>query len=293
MTAWSAIITTHNRAIELARTLDALLGLEPPLAEILVCADGCTDDTTAQMRTRYPDVRLLVNERRQGSVPSRDRLIRAATGTLVLSVDDDSYPVERDFLLRAAERFASDPRLAVLSFPQRSNEFPSSLTQAGFGSDREIGSYASSGVALRRAAYLALPGYAVAFGHTYEEPDYTLQCIAGGWHCHYHAGLTIRHHYSPHHRNEIHIHHLHARNEQWSIWMRCPSPWWPLLSLRRLLGQFAYACRRGPRWVIREPVWWWHALRAASTIRSRRAPVAWPAYRRWLKLLRDPAPLSE
>ena len=79
---------------------------------------------------------------------------------------------------------------------------------------------------------------------------------------------------------------------QWSIWLRCPWPWWPLLSARRLLGQARYAARRGPGWLIREPKWWWRTLRGCGPIWRQRAPVAWRAYRRWLRLLRRPESLS-
>jgi GT2 family glycosyltransferase len=288
----SVVISTRNRCQDLAATLRALAGLAPRPDEILVCLDGCTDHTAEMLRAEFPDVMTLVNPTARGSIPSRDRLLRAAIGELALSLDDDSHPVELGFVAAVAATFARDPRLAVLWFPQRTDEFPASLHQTDFGTDRSTGTYPSSGAVLRRSTYLELPGYAGVFEHAYEEPDYALQCIAAGWRVQYHAGLTIRHHYSILNRNERRTHQFHARNEQWSIWLRCPWPWWPLLSARRLLGQARYAARRGPGWLIREPKWWWRTLRGCGPIWRQRAPVAWRAYRRWLRLLRRPESLS-
>jgi GT2 family glycosyltransferase len=287
----SIIITTRNRADDLARTLDALARLQPPPAEILVTLDGCTDGSADLLRSRFPHVRVRENHPGQGSIPARDAMLRAAAHDLVLSLDDDSHPVETDFLARAAALFAADPALAVATFPQRTDEFPDSLHAREFGPDRRVGSYTSSGAMLRRSAYLASGGYPAFFSHAYEEPDYALQCLAAGRGVRFHAGLTIRHHYSGANRHERRTHQLHARNEQWSIWLRCPSPWWPLVSLRRLLGQAAFAARRGPGWLAREPQWWLQAARGFPRAWRGRAPVSARAYRAWLHLLRHPEPL--
>lgn len=287
----TATITTHNRAADLAVTLAALARLDPPVDEAIVTLDGCTDGSSALLRSRFPDVHVIENPRPAGSVPSRDRMLRVATSELVLSLDDDSYPVERDFFARAAALF-SNPRLAIATFPQRSDEFPATLDQADFGRDHMVGSYPNSGAMLRRSTYLSLPGYPPFFRHAFEEPDYALQCIAAGWEVRLHSKLTIRHHYSGQNRNERRTHHQHARNELWSVLLRCPAPWWPFVLSRRLAGQFLYACRRGPEWAVREPVWWWAAAKGARNTWRHRQPVSWPAYKRWRRMVRSPEPLS-
>ncbi|MFH1497045.1 MAG: glycosyltransferase [Verrucomicrobiota bacterium] len=286
----SVMITTRDRADDLAVTLHELSRLAPACDELLVTLDGCRDRSLELLQTGFPEARVIVNPVSRGSIPSRDRMIREAAGDLVLSLDDDSHPVEPDFIARAARLFADDPRLAVLCFPQRSEEFPASLSQASFGPDMCVASYASSGVLLRRSTYLSLPGYATGFGHVYEEPDYALQCIAAGWGVRLHTGLLIRHRYSSVNRNEIRTHHLHARNECWSALLRCPWPVLPFALLRRAAGQFAYACRRGPRWVVREPQWWWRAAAGFPTVWRDRAPVGRREYSLWRGLLRNPRP---
>lgn len=288
----SVMITSHNRREELRRTLSHLAKLKPGPDEVLVTLDGCTDGSEEMVRREHPATKVFVNGEREGSVPNRDRMVREAAGDLVLSLDDDSYPEQTDFLGVAVRWFTEEPRLAVLAFRQISDEFPDQPEVAAGEQVRRIASYASSGVMIRRQAYVELPGYLVMFGHFYEEPDFCLQCIAAGWEVWMAgSGITIRHHWTATGRNELGNHHRHARNEQWSIWIRCPWPWWPLLSLRRAAGQFRYACKRGPAWVVREPVWWGEAVRGFRQAWSQRQPVAWEAYRRWMKLLRNPEPL--
>ena len=48
----------------------------------------------------FPGFVVLENPERQGSVASRDRMLRLASADIVISLDDDSYPVEPDFLAR-------------------------------------------------------------------------------------------------------------------------------------------------------------------------------------------------
>ena len=117
-------IATHNRCAELARTLGELARLDPAPDEILVAADGCTDGTEELLRSVWPHVRVLRHPHALGSIPSRNELAAAAQSDLLLSFDDDSYPLTADFLTRVREPFETNPRLAVLSFAQRTRRIP-------------------------------------------------------------------------------------------------------------------------------------------------------------------------
>jgi GT2 family glycosyltransferase len=285
-------VATKNRREELARTCAMLAALDPPADELWICADGCTDDTAAWVRAHLPHARLIVHECSQHSIRSRDELLRATAADLVVGLDDDSYPLDSDFVARVKARFVADPRLAVLSFPQRTDEFPATLTQTDFGPPLHVGSYVNAASAMRRLTYLELGGWPLYFEHMGDEPDYALRCLAAGHEVIHDTSLVFRHHWSVRERNEITNHHRHARNEAWSVLLRCPFPWWPFVLLRRAAGQFAYAAKRGPSWIIREPQWWWRALFGAPRAWRDRNPVPWSAYRRWRRLLRHPEPLA-
>src|SRR5215217_3824989 len=253
----SLMITTKGRIFELRRTWRALQQLNPPPLEMLVTADGCTKDMIAAVKAELPDARLFVNQIGLGSVASRDRMMRAARGDLVLALDDDSYPEQLDCITHIVRMFEQHSTLAVLHFPQRTDEYPETLTQIRSESEHLTRSFANSGAVLRRSTYLQLPGFESRFFHMYEEPDYALQCVAAGYDVLFSPIVTIRHHYSGDARDEIRIHHHHARNELWSTVIRCPFPFALGIAGWRVVSQFRYACKRGLSWMVREPLWWW------------------------------------
>ena len=280
----SSMITTKGRIADLRRTWHNLRQLTPQPLEVLVTMDGCTAETVETIRAELPEARLFVNEVALGSVASRDRMMREARGDLVLALDDDSYPEQLDCISRIVSFFEQRPRLAVLNFAQRTDEYSETLTQTDFGSEHLTRSFANSGAALRRATYLQLAGFESRFFHMYEEPDYGLQCVAAGYDVLFSPVVTIRHHYSGQGRDEIRIHHRHARNEFWSTLIRCPLPFAVGVIAWRVFSQFRYACKRGWSWVVREPLWWCEALAGIPYCVRKRRPVPWAAYKRWLKL---------
>jgi len=280
----SIIITTRNRVEELRRSAAVLCQLSPRPLEIIITADGCTDGTVEFVKSEWSQARLIVHEQSRGSIASRDRMIRAACGELVLSLDDDSYPEQLDCLARIAPFFEQRPQMAVLHFPQRSDEYPATLGDFDFGPARLTRSFSNAGAVLRRSTYLALCGFEPFFFHAYEEPDYALQCVAAGQEIFYSPSITIRHHYSGTARNEMRTHQHHARNEFWSTLMRVPFPHVAPVAGYRLLSQFRYACSRGANWIVREPVWWIQALAGIPRSLRARKPVSWSEYRSWLAL---------
>ncbi len=281
----SVMIASKDRIVDLQRTCCVLRQLNPPPLEVLVTIDGATADVVEAVNAELPQARVFVNPIGLGSVASRDRMMREARGDLVLALDDDSYPEQLDCVARIVPLFEHRPKLAVLHFPQRTDEYPETLAQTKFGSEERLTrSFANSGAVLRRSAYLQLPGFEPRFYHMYEEPDYALQCVAAGYDVLFAPVVTIRHHYSDRARDEIRAHHRHARNEFWSTLMRCPFPFVFGMLGWRAVSQFRYARRRGWSWVVREPRWWAQALAGGPYFIRKRKRVSWGAYKRWLGL---------
>jgi GT2 family glycosyltransferase len=280
----SVMITTKDRLLELRRTALALQRLNPPPSDVLITMDGCTDDTVQAVQSELPQARLFVNEVALGSVASRDRMMREARGDLVLALDDDSYPEQLDCIARIVPFFQQRAQLAVLHFPQRTDEYSETLTQRNFGFEHLTRSFANSGAVLRRSTYLQLAGFELRFFHMYEEPDYALQCVAAGYEVLFSPIVTIRHHYCGQARDEVRIHHRHARNEFWSTLIRCPFPFAFAMLIWRVLSQFRYACKRGTPWIVREPLWWAQALAGVPHCLRKRKAVSWSSYKRWLGL---------
>src|SRR5438093_2557830 len=248
------MITTRDRAEALVRTCEIIAALDPPPVEVLITVDGCADDTMTVIRRHLPQAAVIINKNARGSVASRNVMMRQAKADLVFALDDDSYPQQMDCIALVSRFFEKKPKLAVLHFPQRSDEYPETLSQTDFGPEHLTRSFANSGAVLRRSTYLQLPGFEPRFFHMYEEPDYALQCVAGGYDVLFSPVITIRHHYSRKALSEMRNHHRHARNELWSTLLRCPLPFALGIVIWRVASQFRYACKRGRSWVIRYPL---------------------------------------
>src|SRR5437879_13554461 len=118
------MITTRNRAEALERTCEIIAAFNPPPVEVLITADGCADDTMNVIRRHVPYATVIINKNARGSVACRDVMMRQARADLVFALDDDSYPEQMDCITLVSRFFEKKPKLAVLHFPQRSDEYP-------------------------------------------------------------------------------------------------------------------------------------------------------------------------
>lgn len=282
---FSVMIVTRNRAARLIDTLDQIARLHPQPLEILVCADGCTDDTATLVREKHPRVTLVTNPSPLGSVASRHRILGLAKGDWVLSVDDDSYPLSADFWTHAVELMDAHPEAAVFTFPELRDDGQYSQPNKTPDSPRRyVAAYANCAALMDRKFYLAQPGFPGFFGHMYEEPDYALQCYAAGKSVWFEPSLPFRHHRLTGGRQWMKRHHSNARNELWSVWLRCPLWLLPAVSVFRVLRQFQSAFRTQRSWILAEPLWWAQALLGIPHCLRNRKAVAPRIYQAWLQL---------
>jgi glycosyltransferase involved in cell wall biosynthesis len=102
---FSIIIPTHNRADELRQTIDSIARLTVPGDwELIVVDNKSTDGTRAVVEAQaaaFPAPLRYVFEPEQGRYAALNTGIRAATGAIVATTDDDAR-VEPDWLTRAA-----------------------------------------------------------------------------------------------------------------------------------------------------------------------------------------------
>ena len=280
----SIMIPTRNRCADLQATCQRLVELQPQPNEVLICADGCNDGTAEMLRADFPRFRFIENQPATGSVEARNRLLIMATGDIVVSLDDDSYPVDKDFIGKLTAAFDAHPEAAVITFPQVRNPEYSTAARSG----HFVSAYANCAAAMRREVYFRTSGYPGFFFHGYEEPDFALQCYAAGYGVWFEPSLPVRHHLSAANRSAFLFHQSNARNELWSVWLRCPLPWLPLVSLYRVWRQFRYSVRQGWSWALQEPRWWLAAFCGLGACYRARRPLPWRVYYSWMRLAREP-----
>jgi GT2 family glycosyltransferase len=286
---FTVMIATKNRVDDLRRTCQVLTQLSPPADEVIICADGCNDDTVKMVKQEFPLFTLIENEQSIGSVGSRHRILNLAKGEFVVSLDDDSYPLDLNFLDRSSQILSDHPEAGVITFPELRND-------ASFAKEKKetsssgyyVSAYPNCSAIMRRDLYLKSEGFPSFFQHMYEETDYALQCYSLNKAVWFEPSLMIRHHMSSTERQPVRRHHQNARNELWSVWIRCPFPWLILVSIFRIVRQFQYACSEGLDWAICEPVWWWSALKGLPQCLRNRQPIPWHIYYNWMRLARQP-----
>jgi glycosyltransferase involved in cell wall biosynthesis len=93
----SVVIPTYNRCSVLARVLSALTRQSVPAEqfEVIVVADGCTDDTAEfcrRLAREVPYTLRLVEQENAGTPEARNAGVRAARAPLIIFVDDDVVP---------------------------------------------------------------------------------------------------------------------------------------------------------------------------------------------------------
>jgi len=91
----SVIIPAHNEEKMIAESLRTVLMLDYPDLEVIICLDGCTDDTEYVVNDvigKYKTnkrVTILKNNKRLGKATTIMRLLKVATGEIIILNDAD------------------------------------------------------------------------------------------------------------------------------------------------------------------------------------------------------------
>ena len=95
-------IPTFARGSRLITTLDRLAACDPPPAEVIVHIDKSDGELERELVVRFPAVRLLSSRENVGPGGGRHRCIQASAQPFFVSFDDDSWPLDSNFLARPA-----------------------------------------------------------------------------------------------------------------------------------------------------------------------------------------------
>jgi GT2 family glycosyltransferase len=265
------MIATCNRIVELRKTLEMCRALIGPELEILVVDDASADDTYELVRKEFPEVDVIRNEVNQGSIASRNDMLRRARGDYIVALDDDSRFVDAGACARIVARMDAEPDLGIISFQIIGPEYPATLVQNGrIGGEWHCSSFACCGAAIRRSMLDRTGLFPAFFYHAYEEPDLALRAWDAGFRVLQWNEIVVYHEFSGLNRQEQRTHRRHARNEACSVVMRYPWRWVVPAVLAKLGGQARYAARRG--WLHKEPrVWVEFLWRVPQALSSRHA----------------------
>jgi GT2 family glycosyltransferase len=174
----TAIVPAYERLRETLVTLEKIVRTRPRPNEILVHIDDNHVEFEGAIRQTFPEIKIFRSPKRVGPGGARNKLLSAAKNEIVVSFDDDSYPVDSDYFERVRVVFDKFPQAVILFAavfhrgeaimpPEESFEW--------------VADFAGAGCAYRRSSFMATSGYLplpVAYGM--EEVDLALRLHADG-----------------------------------------------------------------------------------------------------------------
>jgi GT2 family glycosyltransferase len=209
------VLTTGERQDALAAALGSVHAQRGVEVELVVVHNAGEDAPVPEVG----DATLLRPGRNLGIPAGRNLGARALRRSdLVLFLDDDGELVGDDVLVRAAQRFASDDRLAVISLRivdpvtgRTERRHVPRLRAGDPGRSSWVTTFLGGACLVRRDAYLAVGGLPDEFFYAHEETSLAWRLLDAGYRIWYAGDLRMAHPALPPARHATY-HHLTARN---------------------------------------------------------------------------------
>jgi glycosyltransferase involved in cell wall biosynthesis len=114
---FSILITTKNRLNDLIFTLKKIENLlQREDVECIICDDGSTDNTAEYLKKNHSQIKILKNEKSQGLIYSRNRLLNLTTADYAISLDDDAHFLTENPLELIENYFNNYSNCGVIGF---------------------------------------------------------------------------------------------------------------------------------------------------------------------------------
>jgi GT2 family glycosyltransferase len=286
-------ITTRNRPDALERCLRSLAVVAHLSPEVLVFDDASSPPVIDRLGTwRVPvRVRVLRDDRAPGVIVGRNRLMREASASAVLLMDDDAAILESEAIERALQLLDDDRQLGAIGFAQ------CDLTGARWDDRMQPGHsrvacYVAAFIGfahlLRREVFTLVGGYRESFEFYGEEKEFCLRLIEAGYRTVYLPDALVIHAPDPGGRSPQRYLRYVTRNDCLAALYNEPLRRVVWLLPARLVVYF----RMRRAWKVDDPWGWAWILRelsrhAGSVFRDRK-PVSRETVGAWKRLRKVP-----
>ncbi|MHA6279858.1 glycosyltransferase family 2 protein [Salinimicrobium sp. CAU 1759] len=193
----SILIVSKNRKEDLRRTL---LILEKCTGkdnnEILVFLDGSSDGSE-ELQEEFPQVRWQVSKKGIGASRARNLLYKKATGEILFGFDDDSHPLQQDFVEKTFSLFKSNENLGIIAFReikgiyQYDEQIPKELLAEK--KDYPTKDFMGCGFAIKKEVYDRTRGFPVWIDIYGEEACVALEVMELGYDLLYTYRISVNH----------------------------------------------------------------------------------------------------
>lgn len=278
----SVIIPTFRRQRQLLFTLERLKGCSPVPGEIIVHVDGGDNVSAGAVLSTFGDARLLESLETLGPGGSRNRLLTAASSEIVVSLDDDSFPIDPDFFTAVVRAVERHPNAGVIAMTIIHDGEPLIERCARA---HPVSDFVGCGCVYRKDAFLSMRGYVpVQPAYGVEEADMALQFIDAGWDIVHDHDLRVRHATTRSHQASAMVTAAHISNLALLAFLRYPISYWPL-GLLQVVSRIIWSVRNGRttgilRGLAAIPVKFWR-------FKNYRKPVSAATMRKVRRLRRE------
>lgn len=168
--------------------------------EFIVVDNGSNDGSPAMVRESWPEAIVIELNSNQGVSRGRNIGIEAATGDILVFLDDDASFVDHYALSRIRRRFEKDPELGILA----TNSYIASTGEPDiaaiprrdkkiFKTDYHTSYFSGQGFALRQDLINEIGAFFEGFFYSCEETDLSWRAIDRGYKITWAADIVILH----------------------------------------------------------------------------------------------------
>lgn len=221
----SIVILTYNRPQCLERQLARLRPLHQQLGdsdlELLVVDNASTSYQLQPYIDAYPEVRFIRNSQNVGAV-GRNSGMAAATGDLVITLDDDVFGISPADIARLRQLFSDEPQVAAVCFKVVDAETGELINwchrhdKVRYQDQRFLTYEISEGaVALRRQPLTEVGLYPDDYFISHEGIDLALRLIERGYQVLYLPDVVVSHEHAVEGRPSWRRYYYDSRNLLW------------------------------------------------------------------------------
>jgi GT2 family glycosyltransferase len=277
----SVVIPYHRRGDVFDQCLDSVVKQEYVNREIIVVDDCSQDGLEKRISARHSDIKVITLPANLGACAARNAGIRAASGEILVFIDDDVSFESPSTLSAVAATLADHPAIAVLAFqvcdPRtgkvRTREWCHTRPYKDFVEQEfETNWFGEGASAVRREVFQACGSFYEPFFYGAEGHDLIVRILDHGFRILHTPHIRVNHWAPETGRMVDRQYYYFTRNYVWMAYKDYPFSAGICFLVPKLLMMLYFACRAAVYRPFVAGVW--HGLTGLRLIHKDRTPIS-------------------